>query len=88
MLPMLSIDKSTHLNYGALVGCLAASAAALVGLHAVGIAITAAIVSAAVGVGKEFYDRNKGGTSDWKDAVATVAGGLLVSVPFAVAGLL
>lgn len=88
MLPMLSLDKSNHLNYGALVGCLAASAAALLGLPALGIAITAAVVSAAVGVGKEAYDRAHGGTTDWKDAVATFVGGLLVSAPFAVRGLL
>lgn len=88
MLPMLSLDKANHVVYGSAAGCLSAGAAAIVGLDSIGIALTAAVISGLVGYAKEAYDKAHGGTQDWKDAVATFAGGLLVSAPFVVRGLL
>lgn len=74
MLPLIPTDKANHIVYGSALACAGLSAhSPLAGL----------IVAATFAVGKEVCDLvSKKGTPDPMDAIATVAGGLLVVAPW------
>jgi hypothetical protein len=73
-LPWIQADKANHIAYGAAIACVGA-------FHSV---IAGAALCAALGIGKEVYDRvSRKGTPDVLDAVATLAGGALVLAPLA-----
>lgn len=75
-LPVIPADKANHLAYGAAL-------ASLGGLHSLALG---ALLCAAFAIGKEVYDQaRKTGSPEVLDAVATLAGGVLVLLPLAVA---
>lgn len=75
-LPVIPADKANHAVYGAAL-------AALGGLHSLALG---ALLCAAFAIGKEVYDQaRKTGNPEVLDAVATLAGGVLVLLPLAVA---
>lgn len=76
MLPTISHDKAMHVVYGAALASLGA-------LHS---PETGLILCVAFAVGKEVYDRMSGqGKPEVADALATLAGGALVLLPWVVA---
>lgn len=88
-LPMLAADKANHALYGALVFCAVAGAAAASGqaAHARAAGLAAAVL---VALGKEAADwiANRRAARaglpaphgvEWRDAIATIAGALLVA---------
>ena len=73
MLPTIPYDKALHVVYGAALASVGA-------LHSVE---AGAILCAAFAVGKEVYDRVSGkGNAEFADALATVAGGAVVLLPW------
>jgi len=86
-MPTIPHDKALHFIYGALVFCASYLLTAFQQLPALHIAAGAVVVA---GVGKEVYDhlnRDKH-TPDLMDAVATVAGGVVCSLPLLVSKML
>lgn len=78
-LPVIAEDKANHAIYGAAVAVVAHLAVRLVVQTSAPIASVAALGTvAAVAIGKELADRSHPAshTSDWRDALATFAGGL------------
>jgi len=74
-LPQLPADKANHFVYGALL-------AALGSLHSIAIGVLLCVVFA---IGKELSDRaSRRGNPELLDALATLAGGLVVLLPLAV----
>ena len=84
---MLAHDKSLHIVVGGAIFSAAYVLFTLAGLPALHIAAGAVVLAA---VGKEVYDyahRDKH-TPDLMDAVATVAGGVVCSLPLLVSKML
>ena len=78
MLPLIPPDKALHFIYGAAAACAGCVIAHLAGLPPL---YAAPLAAAAVGVGKEVYDRvTRKGTPDALDAVATALGAVPVVV--------
>lgn len=48
--------------------------------------ISALVPVAIAAIGKEFYDKKKGSTPDWVDAVATITGGLASLLVYSLLG--
>lgn len=98
-LPLIAQDKANHTIYGAAVAAVLAILACLSGAPVLGAAIGAALAALAVGRLKEWLDKRANDKAEAAgmplphsvekaDMLATAAGGLLVAVPLAVAGLL
>lgn len=79
----MSYDKSLHALVGAAIFSAAYTIFTLAGLHALHIAAGAVVLAA---VGKEVYDRihRDRHTPDPVDALATIAGGVVVALPLLV----
>ena len=61
-------DKLQHLAVGAIIG-----------VSSIWIGVTyAMILAAAAGIGKEIYDRFDHGKPDFRDVIATIAGGAIM----------
>lgn len=76
---MIARDKILHAVVGLVIG--AAAGAGMGVVVGVGPGIAAGICLATMaGVGKEVYDREKGGTPDQLDAWATIGGGVIGAV--------
>lgn len=74
MLPIIPLDKANHIAYGSALACVGAFHSVLAG----------AVLCAAFAIGKEVRDRvTRKGAPDVLDALATMAGGLLVLAPLA-----
>jgi hypothetical protein len=87
-LPQLAPDKAQHFIYGAIASCAVASAVILIGAPPLAGAAAGVACAAAIGFGKERWDRYSGrGTVDLRDAVATIAGGVIAALPCALAGV-
>ena len=78
MLPMLPHDKANHAIYGAAIGLICAAVAPHVMVDPWMLAL---IVPVVVGAAKEIADKIEGsGAPSIADAIATAAGGAVVSV--------
>lgn len=80
MLPVVPQDKANHFLYGAVIFSAVYVVAFFAALPALPIAAGAVV---GIGVGKEIYDRRnkETHTPDIKDALATVAGGVVCAIP-------
>jgi len=75
MIPQLKQDKANHFIYGAFAAAIAVLAS---GIDPIVISIGA---SAIIGVAKEVFDSVTGkGEPSYADAVATLAGGVVVAI--------
>ena len=88
-LPMLAVDKANHVTYGAMLATVVCVLLVAVQTPVLLAALAAAVLVVVLGVGKELVDRMhpEDHTADWRDAVATAAGGALVVVPLLVVAL-
>lgn len=98
-LPLIPQDKANHAVYGAVLTALGASLAIVAGAPPWAAALAGAVLAAAAGLLKEQLDARANAKAlaagqppphgvERADALATTAGGLLVAVPLAVAGLI
>lgn len=86
-MPTISHDKCLHFIYGAIIFCFVYFIASITFFPSLE---SAAIAVFIFGVGKEVYDyfhRDKH-TPDLMDAVATIAGGVVCSLPLLVSKML
>lgn len=72
-------DKILHAVAGALIGIVTSATGALLAGYLPGVA-TGSCLAVVAGVGKELYDRKRGGTVDSMDAVATGVAGVIGAV--------
>jgi putative lipoprotein len=72
----LGADKAKHFFISAFVQSISFSAIRSTGASRNGSLVAASVVTAAVGVGREVYDRRPGGVSSGKDAAWDAAGAL------------
>ncbi len=76
----LSADKAKHFFTSAFVQSVAYSGLRTAAVSKKGSLVGATVVSAAVGVGKEVWDRKFGGDPSWRDLAADGAGILAASL--------
>lgn len=82
MLPLLPQDKANHVAYGAVIASLSLIGASIFRAPLLSAALIALAAVVAVAILKELVDRRSTNhTSDAMDAVATIAGGLVVVAP-------
>lgn len=84
-LPLIPIDKANHIVYGAVIFAAAYALFTFAGLPALPIAAGMVVIAA---VAKEVWDRahKETHTSDPLDALATIGGGALCSIPVIIGG--
>jgi putative lipoprotein len=70
----LGADKARHFFTSALLDCLAYSAIRTTRVSQQGALVSAGVLTAGVGIGKELYDRKSGGDPSFKDLAADGAG--------------
>lgn len=83
MLPLIPQDKANHIVYGAVIFAAAYALFTFAGLPALPIAAGMVVIAA---VAKEMWDRahKETHTPDPLDALATIAGGVVVALPLLV----
>lgn len=82
MLPLLPQDKANHVVYGAVIAALSLVGGTIFRAPMLPFALIALAAVVAVAILKELVDRRSTNhTPDAMDAVATIAGGLVVVAP-------